>query len=68
MSFPVKVKEHSILASVVSKSERKPKVPDEQISVEHEIAMVKELVTENVEGGHILKKLEGLVSLFFLLK
>ena len=31
--FPVKVKEHSILASVVSKSERKPKVPDEQISV-----------------------------------
>ena len=52
--FPVKVKEHSILASVVSKSERKPKVPDEQISVEHEIAMVKELVTENVEGGHIV--------------
>ena len=39
---------------MVSKSERKPKEPNEQISVEHEVAMVKELVTENVEGGHIV--------------
>ena len=46
MPFPVKVKEHSILASVVSKSERKPKEPTEQISVEHEVAVVKKLVTE----------------------
>ena len=65
---------------MVSKSERKPREPDEQISVEHEVAMVKELVTENVEGGHIvfceeaskwlhiLKRLESLVFLCFLLK
>ena len=36
--------QHSILASVVSKSERKPKEPDEQISVAHEVAMVKEQI------------------------
>ena len=54
MPFPVKVKEHSILASVVSKSERKPKEPDEQISVEHEVAMVKGLVTKNIDGSHIV--------------
>ena len=54
MPFPVKVKEHSILATVVSKSEQKPKEPDEKISVEHEVAVVKEVVTENVEGGHIV--------------
>ena len=39
---------------MVSKSERKAKETDKQISVEREVAMVKELVTENVEGGHIV--------------
>ena len=38
----------------LAKVERKPKEPDEQISVEPEVAMVKDLVTENVEGGHIV--------------
>ena len=52
--FPVKIKEHSILASVVNKSAKKALEPAEQIAVEPTIAIVKDLVTENVEGGHIV--------------
>ena len=39
--FPVKVKEHSIMASVVNKSDKKAKEPDEQIKVEPSVAIVK---------------------------
>ena len=52
--FPVKVKEHSIVNSMVNKSEKKSIEPDEQIIVEPAITIVKDLVTENVEGGHII--------------
>src|SRR3954451_23053511 len=43
VTFPAKVKEHSILTSVVSKSRKKVVEPDEQISIKPAVAMVKDL-------------------------
>lgn len=54
MPFPVKVKEHSIIASVVNKSTKKSIEPDEQITIEPAVAIVQDLVTESVEYGHII--------------
>ncbi|KAK1601209.1 hypothetical protein QYE76_007524 [Lolium multiflorum] len=50
--FPAKMKEYSV--SAVNKSEKKPKEPEEQIKIEPAVAIVKDLVTENVEDGHII--------------
>ncbi|KAK1646592.1 hypothetical protein QYE76_064397 [Lolium multiflorum] len=52
-SFPAKMKEYSVISSAVNKSEKKPKEPEEQIKIEP-VAIVKDLVTENVEDGHII--------------
>src|SRR3954466_12394365 len=52
--FPVKVKEHSMLAKVVNKSTRKAVEPDEQIAVEPTVAIVKDLITKDIEDGHII--------------
>ncbi|KAK1645532.1 hypothetical protein QYE76_063337 [Lolium multiflorum] len=52
--FPAKMKEYSVISSVVNKSEKKPKEPEEQIKIEPAVAIVKDLVTENVEDGHII--------------
>ena len=52
--FPAKVKEHSILANMVSKSTKKIVELDEQIIIEPTVAIVKDLVTENLEDGHIV--------------
>jgi hypothetical protein len=52
--FPVKVKEHSMLTSVINKSAKKALELDEQITVKPAVAIVKDLVTENVEDGHII--------------
>ncbi|KAK1662938.1 hypothetical protein QYE76_051097 [Lolium multiflorum] len=52
--FPAKMKEYFVISSVVNKSEKKPIEPEEQIKVEPAIAIVKDLVTENVEDGHII--------------
>ncbi|KAK1643521.1 hypothetical protein QYE76_061326 [Lolium multiflorum] len=52
--FPAKMKEYSVINSVVNKSEKKPIEPEEQIKVEPVVAIVKDLVTENVEDGHII--------------
>ena len=43
LPFPAKVKEHSIIASVVNKSAKKPVEPEEQITVEPTVAIVKDL-------------------------
>ncbi|KAK1680770.1 hypothetical protein QYE76_041618 [Lolium multiflorum] len=51
--FPAKMKEYSVISSAVNKSEKKPKEPEEQIKIEP-VAIVKDLVTENVEDGHII--------------
>src|SRR4051812_47087474 len=52
--FPAKVKEHSILTSVVNKSKKKVVGPDEQMSIEPAVAIVKDLVTKNVDGEYIV--------------
>ncbi|KAK1611240.1 hypothetical protein QYE76_034913 [Lolium multiflorum] len=52
--FPAKMKEYSVISSAVNKSEKKPKEPEEQIKIEPAVAIVKDLVTENVEDGHII--------------
>ncbi|KAK1619321.1 hypothetical protein QYE76_024838 [Lolium multiflorum] len=52
--FPAKMKEYSVISSAVHKSEKKPIEPEEQIKVEPVVAIVKDLVTENVEDGHII--------------
>ncbi|KAK1609459.1 hypothetical protein QYE76_033132 [Lolium multiflorum] len=52
--FPAKMKEYSVISSAVNKSEKKPKEPEEQIKIEPVVAIVKDLVTENVEDGHII--------------
>ncbi|KAK1661022.1 hypothetical protein QYE76_049181 [Lolium multiflorum] len=52
--FPAKMKEYSIISSAVNKSEKKPREPEEQIKIEPAVAIVKDLVTENVEDGHII--------------
>jgi hypothetical protein len=54
MPFPAKVKEHSMLTSVLNKSAKKALEPDDQITVKSPIAIVKDLVTKNVEDGHII--------------
>src|SRR3954453_14055720 len=54
VAFPVKVKEHSMLAKVFNKSTRKAVEPDEQIAVEPTVAIVKDLITKDVEDGHII--------------
>src|SRR4051812_9908460 len=52
--FPVKVKEHSILTSVVNKCKKKVVEPDEKISIESAVAMLKDLVTKNVDNEYIV--------------
>ncbi|KAK1619147.1 hypothetical protein QYE76_024664 [Lolium multiflorum] len=52
--FPAKMKEYSVINSAIHKSEKKPIEPEEQIKVEPAVAIVKDLVTENVEDGHII--------------
>jgi hypothetical protein len=54
MPFPAKVKEHSTLISVLKKSAKKAIEPDEQITIKSPIAIVKDLITKNVEDGHII--------------
>jgi hypothetical protein len=52
--FPAKVREHSTLISVLKKSANKAVEPDEQITIKSPVAIVKDLVTKNVEDGHII--------------
>ena len=48
------MKEYSVITSMVNKSAKKPIEPEEKINVEPAVAIVKDLVTENVEDGHII--------------
>jgi hypothetical protein len=52
--FPTKVKEHSVISNVVNKSTKRAVKPDEQINVKPVVEIVKDLVTKNVEDGHII--------------
>ncbi|KAK1619565.1 hypothetical protein QYE76_025082 [Lolium multiflorum] len=52
--FPAKMKEYSVISSAVNKSEKKLKEPKNKLKIEPAVAIVKDLVTENVEDGHII--------------
>ena len=52
--FPAKVREYSVITSVVNKSAKKPTEPDEQITIKPAVGIIKDLVTESVEDGHII--------------
>src|SRR3954464_13092612 len=52
--FLSKVREHSIIANVVSKSAKKVVELDELIDIEPVVAIVKYLVTRNIEDEHIV--------------
>jgi hypothetical protein len=52
--FLAKVKKHSTLISVLKKGAKKAVEPDEQITVKSPVAIGKDLLTKNVEDGHII--------------
>jgi hypothetical protein len=51
--FPVRIKEHAKVSTVVRKSNIKAPKPPEQIKVEPSIAMVKDLLVDN-NDGHVI--------------
>ena len=51
--FPIRIKENSNSTTVVHKSNIKAPKHSEQIKVEHSIAMVKDLLVENIDG-HVI--------------
>ena len=54
LPFPVRVKEHATITKVVKESGKKAKENKEQLKVQPSVALVKDLIGENVEGGHIV--------------
>ena len=51
--FPVRIKEHAKASTVVRKSCTRTPIPPEQIKVEPNIAMVKDLLVDNIDGHGI---------------
>src|SRR3990170_6984867 len=51
--FPVRIKDHAKASTVVRKSNTKTYTPSEQIKVEPIIAMVKDLLVDNIDG-HVI--------------
>ena len=51
--FPIRIKEHANISTVVRKSNIKAPKPSEKIKVEPNVAMVKDLLVENVDG-HVI--------------
>ena len=51
--FPVRIKDHAKASTVVRKSNIKTYTPPEQVKVEHNIAMVKDLLADNIDG-HVI--------------
>ena len=54
LSFPVRVIEYDMITKVFKKSGKKAKEHNEQLKVQPSVALVKDLIGENVEGGHIV--------------
>src|SRR3954468_24262840 len=46
--FPARIREHSLVKGIVNKSERRTDEPEDQIKVDPQVAMVKDLVTNDV--------------------
>ena len=51
--FPARIKDHAKASTVVRKSNTRTYTPPEQIKVEPSIAMVKDLLVDNIEG-HVI--------------
>ena len=51
--FPVRIKEHAKVSTMVCKSNIKAPRPSEQIKVEPSVAMVKDLLVEKIDG-HVI--------------
>jgi hypothetical protein len=51
--FPVRIKEHAKASTVVNKSNIRTPRPSEQIKVESNIAMVKDLLVDDIDG-HVI--------------
>ena len=51
--FPVRIKEHAKVSTVVNKSNFRPPRPSEQIKVEPNVAMVKDLLVDYLDG-HVI--------------
>ena len=51
--FPVRIKEHAKVSTMVNKSYTRTPKPDEQIKVEPSIAIVKDLLEEDMDG-HVI--------------
>ncbi len=54
MPFPVKIKEHAMMASMVDESMNKDVEPDKQMVDEPIIANVRDFVTKYEEEGHTI--------------
>jgi len=48
--FPVRIKEHAKVSAVVNKSNIRAPRPSEQVKVEPNVAMVKDLLVDNIDG------------------
>ena len=51
--FPVRIKDHAKASTMVRKSNARTSTPFEQIKVEPSIAMVKDLLVDNIDG-HVI--------------
>src|ERR1041385_460335 len=51
--FPTKIREHSFVTGIINKSERRTGEPEDQIRVDPQVAMVKDLVTNDVSDSII---------------
>jgi hypothetical protein len=51
--FPVRIKEHAKVSTVVNKSNIRASRPSEQIKVEPSVAMVEDLLVDNIDG-HVI--------------
>ena len=51
--FPIRMKEHTEVSTVVNKSNIRATKPAKQIKVEPSVAMVKDLLVENIDG-HVI--------------
>ena len=66
--FPVRIKDHAKASTVVRKSNTMTYTPPEQIKVEPNIAMVKDLLADNIDGHVIYSVVRLLILLGQILR
>src|ERR1041385_4953270 len=52
--FPTRIKEHFLVTGIMNKSERRTYEPEDLIKVDPQVAMVKDLVTNDVSDSKII--------------